>query len=69
MDKTIRVTVWNEFLHEKQNQEIGKIYPEGIHGAIAKHLSKQGFKVRTAFLEMPEHGLPDEVLNNPDVII
>ena len=30
----INVTIWNEFIHEK-SPEIAKIYPEGIHGAIA----------------------------------
>ena len=69
MDKTIRVTVWNEGLHEKQSPEIAKIYPDGIHGAIAKHLAAKGFKVRTATLEMPEHGLTDEVLNDTDVLV
>ncbi|MFQ6132431.1 MAG: trehalose utilization protein ThuA, partial [Armatimonadota bacterium] len=34
----IRVTVWNEGRHEKTNQQIGKLYPEGMHGAIAKYL-------------------------------
>lgn len=28
----IRVTVWNEFQHEKINEFIGGIYPDGIHG-------------------------------------
>ncbi len=28
----IRVTVWNEFLHEQTIPEIQKVYPEGIHG-------------------------------------
>lgn len=27
-----RVTVWNEYRHEQQDEHIGKIYPEGIHG-------------------------------------
>jgi len=31
----IRVTVWNEFLHERQDPDIAGIYSEGIHGAIA----------------------------------
>ena len=70
MKEVIRVTVWNEFLHEKQSPEIAKIYPEGIHGAIAKYLSgKPEFKVRTATLEMPEHSLSDDVLNNTDVLV
>ena len=31
----IRVTVWNEFRHEKEMPEVAAIYPNGIHGAIA----------------------------------
>ena len=38
MDKTIRVTVWNEYRHEIENDEVKKVYPEGIHNAIARYL-------------------------------
>jgi trehalose utilization protein len=69
MKDVIQVTVWNEGLHEKQSPEIGKIYPDGIHGAIAEYLSKRGFKVQTATLEMPEHGLTDKVLEATDVLV
>ena len=66
----IHVTVWNEFIHEKKEETIAKIYPEGIHGAIAQMLnSEESIDVRTATLEMPEHGLSDEVLNSTDVLI
>ena len=34
----IRVTIWNEYLHEKDDPGIAEIYPEGIHGAIKKEL-------------------------------
>jgi len=59
MSKTIRVTVWNEYRHEKDPKHpSGSIYPEGIHGAIAKHLRTQpDLQVRTATLDEPEHGL------------
>jgi trehalose utilization protein len=40
-----------------------------MHGAIANHLRSQGLEARTASLEMPEHGLTDEVLENTDVLI
>ncbi len=66
--KKINVTVWNEFVHEK-DEKIAEIYPSGIHGAIAEGLSCDDFNVRTATLEMPEHGLTDDVLNNTDVLI
>lgn len=31
MTNQIRVTVWNEFRHEKRNEAVRKIYPDGIH--------------------------------------
>ena len=67
---TIRVTIWNEYLHEKNNPEAIKIYPEGIHETLKKHLSSEkDFVIRTATLEQPEHGLTEEVLENTDVLI
>ena len=65
----IRVTVWNEYRHEKQDPKVAEIYPRGIHEAIASHLRKcTDLKVRTATLDEPEHGLTDEVLQNTDVM-
>jgi len=62
----IRVTVWNEGIHEKKSEKVRGVYPEGIHGAIAGHLRKQaGIEVvATATLEEPEHGLTEAVLAN-----
>jgi len=66
----INVTVWNEFRHEKNNEAIKAIYPDGMHTVIAKYLSKDAnFVVKTATLDEAEHGLTDEVLNNTDVLI
>jgi trehalose utilization protein len=54
----IKVTVWNEFKHERENASIRENYPDGIHGAIAAFLGKNAdIVVRTATLDMPEHGL------------
>lgn len=65
----IKVTIWNEFIHEKE-PDIAKVYPEGIHGAIASMLGKDNkFGIRTATLEEPEHGLTDDVLSSTDVLI
>ena len=69
MAKDIRVTVWNEFIHEKKNEEIAKLYPDGMHAAIAAHLTAQdGIIARTATLDEPEHGLTDDVLASTDVM-
>jgi trehalose utilization protein len=66
---TIKVTVWNEFRHEKESELIASIYPDGIHGAIAAGLAVDGdLVVRTATLDEPEHGLTDEVLADTDVL-
>lgn len=65
----IRVTVWNEYLHEVQFEEIAAVYPKGIHGCIAEFLEKEGFEVKTATLVQPEHGLTQEVLDQTDVLI
>ena len=35
MQKKINVTIWNEFRHEKTNASVKKLYPEGLHKAIA----------------------------------
>ena len=65
----IRVTVWNEFRHEKTNKQIAKLYPKGMHGQIAKHLRSLGdMTVRTAWLDQAEHGLTDKVLAKTDVL-
>lgn len=62
----MNITVWNEFRHEKESELVQKHYPEGIHEVIAKFLDGN---VTTATLDMPEHGLTDDVLNNTDVLI
>lgn len=67
---TIRVTVWNEFRHEKDaNHPASTIYPNGIHEPIANYLNSKGVQARTATLDEPEHGLTDDVLANTDVLI
>jgi trehalose utilization protein len=64
----IRVTVWNEFRHEKHSDEVAEIYPDGIHTAIADGLEEYGFDTRTATLDDPEHGLTQGVLDDTDVL-
>ncbi|MBI2941190.1 MAG: ThuA domain-containing protein [Chloroflexi bacterium] len=69
MSNPLRVTVWNEFRHEKIDPKIAAVYPHGIHEAIAAYLREQpGLAVRTATLDEPEHGLTEEVLADTDVL-
>lgn len=70
MTDSIRVTVWNEFRHEKKNPKVTETYPDGIHNTIAEGLRKHGLtNVGTATLDEPEHGLTQDVLDNTDVLI
>jgi trehalose utilization protein len=65
----VQVTIWNEFIHERKNEAVAAVYPDGIHTAIAQGISSGEFTVRTATLEQPEHGLTEEILNHTDVLI
>ncbi len=70
MSDSVKVIVWNEFRHEKTDEAVRKVYPKGIHAAIADHLNAQeGIEAGTATLDEPEHGLPEKVLKATDVII
>lgn len=65
----IRVTVWNEFVHEKTDAKVIKHYPKGIHAALAGFLGKnKDIEASTATLEQPEHGLTEKVLAKTDVL-
>jgi trehalose utilization protein len=66
----LRVTVWNEFRHEKKNVAVQMVYPNGIHSAIADGLREHGLSnLRIATLDEPENGLPDSVLAETDVLL
>lgn len=64
------MTVWNEFVHEKKNGAVRKIYPDGMHMVIAKALSAESdMEVTTATFDEPEHGLPQTKVDATDVMI
>lgn len=67
----MRVTVWGENVHERTEEAVRALYPEGMHGAIAAGLAEllgERVSVRTATLDQPEHGLTPEVLAETDVL-
>lgn len=70
MPSNLRVTIWNEFRHERADEAVAKIYPHGIHATLAEALKQAGpnLDIRTATLDEHEHGLSEEVLNNTDVL-
>lgn len=66
----IRVTIWNEYRHEKSDDCVKQIYPEGLHAKIKEMLSfDSDLEITLASLDEPEQGLPEELLNNTDVLL
>jgi trehalose utilization protein len=65
----LNVTIWNEFRHEKEDEAVQEIYPDGIHEQLASFLPSGEMKVKTANLDEEEHGLTEDVLENTDVLL
>ena len=71
----VAVTIWNEFRHEREDDEVEAVYPDGMHETIADGLTdherggESGYDVHTATLDEPEHGLTEDVLERTDVLL
>lgn len=65
----IRVTVWNEHIQDREDPQVLAVYPNGLNAAIAAAFSGDArFCVRTATMDQPAQGLPDELLSQTDVL-
>jgi trehalose utilization protein len=66
----LRVTVWNENVHEQHQESVKKIYPKGMHTPIADGIRREldDAQVRIATLDQPEHGLTEKILAETDVL-
>ena len=65
----MKILVWNEYRHEKTDERVKAIYPDGIHEAIAAFLRAEGHEVQTATLDEEFCGLSAERLDGTDVLI
>lgn len=65
----IRVTIFNEYLHEKFDETVKSLYPDGVHNRLKEALQDDEITVRTVTLDDPECGLTQDVLDDTDVII
>ena len=71
MSDPLRVTVWGENVHEREEDAVRALYPDGMHATIAAGLETSlgaRVRVRTATLQQPEHGLTQAVLDDTDVL-
>jgi trehalose utilization protein len=66
----INVTIFNEFAHERRDEQVAAVYPDGMHAVLAQALGAEtDISVRTATLDQPQHGLAEEVLARTDVLL
>lgn len=66
----INVTVWNEDSVASTHEKVLEVYPKGINGALEDFLKKnKNFNVKAANLDEDEFGLPDDLLENTDVLL
>ena len=45
----VNVVIWNEFVHEQEDEHVKSIYPKGIHGCIKEFLSEDIRKIVSIF--------------------
>lgn len=62
-----KVTIYNEFYHERFHDEVKAVYPEGIHMALKNQLEDE-FEIRTVTVDTVDT-LTEELLNDTDVLI
>ena len=65
----MRVTIFNEYLHEVESDVVHAIYPEGIHAVLGEAITRlAGADVGYATLREDEHGLTQQVIDATDVL-
>lgn len=64
----MNVTIYNEYLHEKQDEAVRAIYPNGIHGQLKASLEGGDITVRTVTLDTVNE-ITEELLDTTDVMI
>ena len=68
----INVTIYNEYIHEREDESIRAVYPEGIHMCIKRFLEQEDVRVNTIALEDVAGGLTDELkrlIDGTDVML
>ena len=67
----MQVTIWNEYIHERNDERVAAVYPDGIHAALAAGLAPllPDATLAMATLDEPAHGLSEDVLARTDVLL
>ena len=63
------LVIWNEFIHEQEDEVVKSIYPRGIHECIKDFLKPdERLNISTATLAEDDHGLSEELLEKTDCL-
>lgn len=65
----VTVTIWNEYVQERTEEDVAAVYPDGIHSVLSEFLERSGHEVHVATLDEPDHGLTSAVLDQTDVLV
>lgn len=65
----MKVTIWNEYFHEQEQEHIRAVYPEGIHNQLASFLKADDIEIKTTTLYDENCGITQELLDNTDVLV
>ena len=65
----IKVTIYNEYLHEQTEPAIKNVYPKGIHGALQQNLTDDEISIIATVTADTIELLTDELLKNTDVLL
>ncbi len=64
----VNVLIYNEYQHERSEEAIRKIYPDGIHNELKRQLEDDDITVKTVTLDNV-NDITEELLNNTDVLL
>ena len=66
----VNLVIWNEFVHEQEDDHVKSIYPKGIHGCIKEFLSDdKSLEIKTAGLGDVYKRQSEELLEKTDVLV
>lgn len=65
----LKVTVWNECRHEKEDELVREVYPETIGGCLVDGLQPYGFDLSLTTLDDDQQGLAPELIDATDVLV
>jgi trehalose utilization protein len=65
----LTVTIFNEYVTQKEQPDAMEVYPDGIHPVLVDVVERAGHDTRVALFSDSEHGLTKDVVAETDVLV